>query len=144
MVANSKRARCFELHAKDGALRELVDFVQFQPSLESRAHGSDLTGAAGKGHGRTGHAGTQFEPRTEAHAKQRASFASELAEYLNAAVADQRCTALTLIASSAMLGKLKPCLNSPAAKALQACVARDLTRYQGADLQERVSHAIER
>ena len=33
------------------------------------AGGGDLTGAAGKGHGRTGHAGTQFEPQTRQRTK---------------------------------------------------------------------------
>ena len=78
LIANAERARCFERHATDHALTELIDFVHPHASLIGKAGGSDLTGAAGKGHGRTGHAGTQFEPRTEAHAKERASFARQI------------------------------------------------------------------
>ncbi len=59
-----------------------------------------MTGAAGKGHGRTAHAGTQFEPHTEPHAKERAVFSREIADYINDAVAARRCTALVLIATS--------------------------------------------
>ena len=99
LVANAERARCFERHAADSALTELIDFVHPQASLEGQASGGDLTGAAGKGHGRTGHAGTQFEPHTEAHAKERARFARELADYLNQGVAAQKCNALVLVAS---------------------------------------------
>lgn len=56
-----------------------------------------------KGHGRTGHAGTQFERHTPAQAKERDSFARQLADYLNEGVAAKRCNGLVLIASSPML-----------------------------------------
>lgn len=138
LVANAERARCFERHGADHSLTELADFVQPKTNLEIDAHGSDLTGAAGKGHGRTGHAGTQFEPRTEVHAKDRANFSRQLADYLNQAVAEQRCDALVLIASSPMLGELKPALSGAADKLLQSSIASDLTRYQGADLMARI------
>lgn len=142
LIANSERARCFERDATDHALTELADFVHPKTNVISAASGGDLTGAAGKGHGRTGHAGTQFEPQTEADDKERASFARELADYLNTEVAGQRCHKLVLIASSPMLGELKPCLSSATAKALQSCVASDLTTYRGPELKERVDHAL--
>lgn len=69
LLANGERARCFERQAADHSLTELNDFVYPHASLSGLAGGGDLTGAAGKGHGRTGHAGTQFEPRTEAQDK---------------------------------------------------------------------------
>ena len=103
LIANAERARCFERHAADHSLTELIDFVHPHASLAGKASGGDLTGAAGKGHGSTGHAGTQFEPHTEAHAKERASFARQLADYINEGVAGQRCNALVLIATSPML-----------------------------------------
>lgn len=143
LIANAERARCFERHATDHSLTELADFVHPPIHLTTQAEGGDLTGAAGKGHGRTGHAGTQFEPRTEAHAKERASFARQLADYLNEAVAAQHCSGLVLIASSPMLGELRPCLSHAAVKALQRSIVSDLTRYQGADLTERVNHALQ-
>ena len=143
LVANARRARCFERQASGLSLTELADFVHPSPSLVGEAGGGDLTGAAGKGHGRTGHAGTQFEPRTEAHAKERGSFARQLADYLNRGVAEQRCHGLMLIASSAMLGQLRPHLNSATDKMLRRSVASDLTRYQGPELKQRISHALQ-
>jgi len=143
LIANAARARVFERRASDHALLELADFVHPAKTLEAEAAGGDLTGAAGKGHGRTGHAGTQFEPHIEAKDKARANFARQLADYLNQAVAEQRCQALVLIASSPMLGDLKPLLNSAASSVLQRCVVSDFTRYQHAELQSRVDHALE-
>jgi protein required for attachment to host cells len=142
LIASAERARCFERHATDHSLTELVDFVHPQTSLGGEASGADLTGAAGKGHGRTGHAGTQFEPHTEAHAKERASFARQIADYLNEGVAGQRCNALVLIATSPMLGDLRPCLSSAADKVVRNSVASDLTHYTGPELKERVNHAL--
>jgi protein required for attachment to host cells len=142
LIANAERARCFERHGKDHALTELADFVHPHPSLAGEAEGSDLTGAAGKGHGRTGHAGTQFESHTEPHAKERGIFARQLAEYLNTAVVDQLCRGFVLIATSPMLGEIRPLLSSDTSKLLRHCVTSDLTRYQGAELKERVDHAL--
>jgi len=143
LIANAERARCFERDATDHSLTELIDFVHPHVSLIGKAGGSDLTGAAGKGHGRTGHAGTQFEPHTEAHAKERASFARQLADYINEGVAGQRCNALVVIATSPMLGEIRPCLSSAAEKAVRASVTSDLTRYGGPELKQRVTDALQ-
>jgi protein required for attachment to host cells len=143
LVANAERARCFERDAARHTLTELIDFVHPHTSLGGEAQGGDLTGAAGKGHGRTGHAGTQFEPQTSAQAKERDSFARQLADYLNEAVAAGRCTGLVLIASGPMLGELRPALSSAAQKVVQCSVASDLTRYQGAELKKRVDDALQ-
>lgn len=143
LVADAARARCFERHARDHSLTELADFVFPQRKLGDELGAGDLTGAAGKGHGRIGHSGRQFEPRTELHAKERGTFARQLADHLNTAVAEQRCNRLMLIASQAMLGELKPCLSVAAEKALQRCITRDLTRYQGPELQQRINEALQ-
>lgn len=142
LIANGERARCFERHAPDHSLIELTDFVFPRTRLTGVAGGGDLTGAAGKGHGRTGHAGTQFEPHTEARDKARANFAEDLANYLNDAVAAQRCNSLVLIASSPMLGEIKPLLSPAASKALQRSVASDLTQFTGLELKKSVDHAL--
>lgn len=143
LIASSGRARCFERHAADHSLTELCDFVHPHASLAERAGGGDLTGEAGKGHGRTGHAGTQFEPHTQADAKERADFARQLADYLNEGVAGKRCHALVLIATSSMLGELRPCLSHAAEQAVQRSIVSDLTRYEGAELHQRVDEALQ-
>ncbi len=142
LIANGERARCFERRAQDHALIELADLVHPQSHAGGKAGPGDVSGDAGKGHGRTGHAGTQFEPHTDAHAKERGSFASELAAFLNEGVRDNQCDRIVLIASTAMLGEIKPRLSSVAEKALSTTVASDLTRYTGPELKERVDHAL--
>jgi protein required for attachment to host cells len=112
-------------------------------NLASQPPVGDRSGDAGKGHGRTGHAGTQFEPHTDARAKERGNFARQLADYLNEGVAAQRCNGLVLIASNAMLGELRPLLNSAAEKALKSSVASDLTSFQGPELTKRINQALQ-
>ncbi len=143
LIADAHRARCYERQRPGQVLVELADFVFPQTRRAPETGAGDLTGAAGKGHGRTAHAGTQFEPHTEVPDKERANFAQQLADYLNAAVAEQRCHALVLIATSPMLGDLKPLLTPAAAKALHRTVVKDLTHYTGAELAERVNQALE-
>lgn len=144
LVADGHRARCFERHAPDFTLTEVADFVHTysRTNISTETSLGDRSGDAGKGHGRTGHAGTQFEPHTETHAKERGSFAQQLADYLNQGVTEQRCGALVLIATSPMLGALKPCLSKAASKMLRQCVAADLTHYQGPELKQRIDHAL--
>ena len=141
LVADAHRARCFEQNASDSSLTELADFVSPHARVTSETS-ADRSGDAGKGHGRTGHAGTQFEPKTEAGAKERHSFARQLAEFLNKGVIEQRCSSLALIASGPMLGELRPFLSPAADKILHHSVATDLTHYQGVELKQRVHEAL--
>jgi len=142
LITDAEHARCFERDATDHSLTELTDFVHPHASLAGKAGGGDMTGAAGKGHGRTGHAGTQFEPHTETHAKERAAFARQLAQYIDEGVAARRCDALVLIATSPMLGELRSCLSSASEKVVRSSIASDLTHYQGPELKKRVDDAL--
>jgi len=131
LITDAERARCFERDATDHRLNELADFVHPHASLQGK-----------NGHGRTGHAGTQFEPHTEAHAKERADFARRLADYLNKGISEQRCQALLLIATSPMLGEIKPHLSRESEKMLLTAIASDLTHYNGRELEKRVNKAL--
>lgn len=143
LIADAHHARCFERRAPDHSLNELADFMYPKTKLESVARGGDLTGAAGKGHGRTGHAGTQFEPQTDANAKERATFSRQLANHLNAGSSDKLFNALVIIATSPMLGEIKQFLSLAAEKSLLRCVNSDLTHYTGLELKKRVDHALQ-
>ncbi len=143
LIADSQHARCFARDPQHRTLRELSGFVYPHTKLTDAPQAGDLSGAAGKGHGRTGHAGTQFEPHTDAHAKERQEFARHLVEYLNRGVAEHQCNALVLMASPPMLGELKLHLSNAARQVLHRSIPSDLTRYQGAELQEQVNQALQ-
>ena len=115
LITDAERARCFERDTSDHSLKELTDFIHPRVSLQGKAGGGDMTGEAGKGHGRTGH---------------------------NTGVAERSCHALVLVATSPMLGEIKSQLNSASDKVLVRCIASDLTRYTGRDLEKRVEIAL--
>jgi len=142
LVSDARRARCFERSGSHAALSELQCFVYAQERHAGAPPSGDVSGDAGKGHGRTGHAGTQFEPRTQSRTLERREFARQLAQYINQGVAKRQCASLVLIATGPMLGELRPCLSHDAEKILKTCVASDLTRYQGEALRERIDDAL--
>lgn len=139
LIANAHRARVLEQHGSQKLLTELEGFVY--PKARATSTG-DVSGDAGKGHGRTAHHGTQFEPHTEPQDKQRLEFARELASYLNEAANSQTFSELNLIATGPMLGTLRPLLNRAASAMLKRTVPADLTIYQDRDLNERVELAL--
>ena len=140
LIADSHRGRLFERQTRGHTLVELADFVYPNDSALGGGHQeSTLT----KGHGATGHAGTQFEPHTDSRAKDRRMFSQLLATHLNDGVASQQCSELVLIAPSPLLGDLRPRLSVSAGNALRHTVASDLTHFEGRELQQRVDQALQ-
>lgn len=142
LVTNAHRARCFETDGHGPELKELADFIYPHASTGHRAQAAGGVADVGKGHGRTGHAGTQFEAHQGGDAKERHGFARQLADYLNAAVAERQCARLAVIATSPMLGEIRQELSPASARVLQRCVASDLTAFQGAELKRRVDEVL--
>lgn len=140
LVTSAHRARYFELDGDCGGLSELADFVY--PTARATGQVAATDGAP-KAHGRTAHAGTRFESHEDPEAIARHSFARQLADFLNRGVATHSCDRLEVIASSPMLGEIKPCLSTAASAALHHCIVSDLTRYQGADLKARINTALQ-
>ena len=137
LVANAARARCFERDPENNALRELAGFVHPQSRLKGLALDDDRGGHALKGV-----ASTQYEPRTDSHAKEHAQFAREIAVFLDEGAIAHRFERLSLVASSAFLGELRAHLGEPTRALLHASVDRDLTSYAGAELERRVAQAL--
>ena len=137
LVANGSRARCFERDSENNALREIADFVHPEGRLKRQAIESDRPGHALKGA-----ASTQFEPRTDPHAKELARFADELVAQLDEAALSHRFNHLALIASNPLLGELRSRLGAAARERLGASVALDLTAYADRELEHRVAHAL--
>ena len=140
LIADSHRGRLFERKARGHALLELADFVYPNDRATGAEHHEN---GLSKGHGATGHAGTQFEPHTDLRAKDRRLFSQLLAAHLNDGVASQQCSALVLIAPGPMLGDLRPRLSVSAGNALRYSVDRDLTHFEGPELQQRVDQALQ-
>ena len=137
LVANAARARLFERDAQNTAMRELATFVHPQTRLKGTALGHDRPGLAHKGV-----ASTAFPPHTDPHRKEHAEFARELAQRLEALALEARHPRLVLLASNPFLGELKAHLGGTAKRWLQVALPLDLTAFEGAELEQRVSQAL--
>jgi protein required for attachment to host cells len=141
LIANSQQARYFEQHLPSHTLTEITDFVHPLSTLTQRTHQAHTNSVAeevGKGHGRTAHAGTQFEPHTEWQDKERHLFAQQLAQFVNTEVYQQRCRELILVASAPLLGALTPLLSSGTHKVLRQKIAKDYAHLRGRDLEHHI------
>ena len=138
LVANAARARLFERDAENGAMRETAGFVHPQTRMKGAALGHDRPGQAHKGV-----ASTAFPPHTDPHQKERAEFARELAQRLEALALARRYPRLAVLASNPFLGELNGELGAATRKILQAAVPLDLTAYDGAELEHRVAEALQ-
>ncbi len=137
LVANAARARCFERDPDNGGLREIAGFVH--PA--SRQKGAELQHDRG-GQVRKSAASTQFAPHTEPHAKELDVFARELAAHLDAAALGHRYAHLVLVGSAPFVGHLRAALGA-SARLLAAVVPLDLSSFRGAELEGRVTQALQ-
>ena len=138
VVANAARARFFERDPENKAMRELSSFVHPQSRQKGQALGHDRPGRAQKGT-----ASTAFPPHTDVHQKEHAEFAHELAQRLEEAALAHRYPRLAIMASNPFLGELKAQLGAATQKLLHATAALDLTPHEGAELEHRVSQALQ-
>lgn len=137
LLANAARARLFERDPDNGALRELADFVHPASRSKGSALGHDRAGRGSKGL-----ASTSFEPPTSLAEREQAHFAQQLAQHLEEAARAGRVPGWALIASNPFLGRLRAALGSAALGLLRAHVDRDLSAWQGRELEQRVTAAL--
>ncbi len=137
LLANASRARLFVRDHDNGALRELNDFVHPDSRLKSAALSRDRAGQGARGSARA-----HFEPPTLPKEREQQHFAEQLAQHLEEAAGDGRLAGWALIASDPFLGRLRAALGDGAAARLTRHVDRDLTAFQGQDLEQRVTECL--
>jgi len=137
VVANAARARIFERDDENQALREIADPVHTASRQKAAELSSDRPGHAHKGI-----ASTAFAPHTDPREREHQRFAREVAQFLEDAALSQRMPGLVLLASNPFLGQLKAELGDAARRLLKHSAAVDLTSYQHAELEQRVTRAI--
>jgi protein required for attachment to host cells len=143
LVCDARHARFFTQEGGHHGLVELADFVYPISRRHATEGGGGHATVPTKGHGRTGHAGTQLETETDLHSKARNNFARQLADYLNNGVSERLCNSIVLIATGPMLYEIRERLSASASKMLGQCVTSDLTHYTGQELQARVERALQ-
>lgn len=140
VVADSSRARIFEVANKDKHLQEIEDMV----NPEGRANNRDLeSDAAGRYYGRgqrmQGHsAGTTVnavEHETE-------WFAKSVSEYLDKARAERRYDRLYLVAAPKFLGLLRDNLTRETRNTVSEELNKEISWLQGRDVESYIKDKI--
>jgi protein required for attachment to host cells len=137
VVANAARARVFERDDENQALREIADHVH----TPSRQKATELTGDR-PGHAHKSAVSTAFAPHTDAREREHQRFAHEVAQMLEEAALARRMPGLVLLASNPFLGELRAELGDAARRLLKHSAPVDLTTFQHAELEQRVTRAI--
>jgi protein required for attachment to host cells len=142
LVANSARARCFECSADRGGLDLLSSFE----CPQARAKGGQLTSDQVGYEEMIGHwrGSTSLGQRASPRTLVRDVFARDLARFLSAGIAAQRCSALVILASLPFLGRIKAHLSPSAEKALMSAIGRDMTGLDPSAVAERIRGEVRR
>lgn len=137
VVANAARARIFERDGENQALREIADHVHEESRLKASALGTDRAGQV-----RKSAASTAFSPNPDPRLREHQRFAHALANLLEEAALAHRMPGLVLLASNPFLGALQAELGDAARRLLKRSVPVDLTTFQHAELEQRVTQAV--
>lgn len=136
VVANGARARVLEEDGQGGYIH-VADLVHPQSRQKGVALDTDRPGHVTSGAHGTGSAA--YQPRSEPHERELEHFASEIAQLLDAGVADGRCAGLILVASNPFLGHLKGRLGRQAAERVLRSMAHDYTALPDDELAQRLA-----
>ncbi len=124
LVADSARARLFNVERPRGPLEELTDFVNPAERLREGEIYSDDRGRSVAPDGSHHAFGDNKDPKAE-YARR---FAHELAEYLRDARAREEYRRLYLVADPKFLGELRAQIDEPTARLIVTTIDKDISR----------------
>lgn len=134
LVADSARARLFELASAGGELAEQQDWTNPEGRRSERELTSDRPGVSHSAHGEPG-----GHPMRAGHSAGEAAaevFARSLAALLKSGLDTQACERVVLVSPPAFLGVLRATLDKQVEKVVAGSVNLDLTRASPAEIRD--------
>ncbi len=131
MVADSARARLFEIGAKDGQLFEVGGYANPEAQIKPSEVARDRLPRTHESASTVRHA---KEPHTDPHDKSAQKFAHGLAEILEQGRTAHNYTRLLLVAPARFLGQLKHELGDQVSKLVAKSISKDYSRADAADI----------
>lgn len=131
LVADTARARIFEVGAQDGQLFEVGGYANPEGHTKPSDIGRDRPPRAHESVGSTRHA---KEPHTDPHDKTAQRFARGLAEVLDHGRVEHAYTRLLLVAPPRFLGQLNAALDAQVARLVVKTIGKDLSRASAAEI----------
>ena len=139
VVADGARARVFEANQAGRNLRPALGYEL----LGDRRPGRDIvTDRPGRTRDRAAHGRHAMEPPTDPHEGREIALARELAHLLDEERRRQSYDELAIVAEPRMLGRIREFLTRETRRMLRAEVARDLSRLEMRELEERIPQLI--
>ena len=131
LVADSARARIFEIGAQDGQLFEVGGYANPEAHTKPSDPGYDKPPRAQESVGGARHA---IEPHTDPHDKPAEKFAHGLAEILEHGRVEHAYTRLLLVAPPRFLGQLNGALDNHVARLVVKTIGKDYSRASPAEI----------
>jgi protein required for attachment to host cells len=131
LVADSARARLFEIGASDGQLFEVGGYANPEAQIKPSDLGHDRLPRTHESASAVRHA---KEPHTDPHDKTAQKFAHGLAEILEQGRTAHNYTRLMLVAPARFLGHLNHALGAQVAKLVAKTISKDYSRADAAEI----------
>lgn len=131
MVANGKECRIFTRDSVTGKLEIVKEITTQDSRLDDKEIGADKPGRVFESANKMRHS---MEPRISFHTQAHQKFAKEIANFLNHAALQDRFHALTIVASSPLLGEVRTFLSDHVLERTVTQINKDLTHIPPQDL----------
>ena len=140
LIANAASARVYAREGGREPLRLVREFEHPASRLKTAELGDDKAGRelSGRGFG-----GAAFEPKADAHRKERHRFALELCEFVEGQAQRGAFDSLLVFAPDPFLGGLKAGLGPAATRRLTLARDTDLSHVGPAELGKRIDKLVE-
>jgi protein required for attachment to host cells len=140
VVADSYRARFFDVESVNGPLLEVKTLLQPDARLSERELVSDTPGRAKEGSDRR----QTMEPRTGAKTQNSIEFARLVAHELGQALNEGRYTQLIIVAAPSFLGELRKHLDKQTRNAVVLEMGKDLSQMTSDVIREHLPKRLPR
>ncbi|MFW2374034.1 MAG: host attachment protein [Gammaproteobacteria bacterium] len=132
VVAESSRAKIFELDNKNTPLKELQGFAHTPARVHEQQLTSDLPGRTHDSHGHGSH---KMGSQTSVKDHESMQFARTIGGHLNNAVNKGKCAKLIIMSPPAFLGHLRKQLSPETNKHIVSEIDKNLVRHDAKDIQ---------
>lgn len=132
VVAESSRAKIFELNKKNTPLKELQDFIHPASKLHEQKISSDLSGSSRVSYGHGSH---KMNSQTSIKKHEIKAFAKTISEYIEKARNKGKFQKLILMSPPSFLGQLRKQLSSETFKRIVSEIDKNLVKHKTCDIQ---------
>jgi protein required for attachment to host cells len=138
LVAESSRAKFFEVDSPKGALKEIDDMIHPASSMHEQKITSDLPGRGYDGKG--GH--HKMEEPTSIKEHEQEEFAKQVCDKLESGRVDNKYHKLVIVAAPHFLGYLRKCMGSEVQKLVAEEINKNIVQLKNEDIRQHLPERL--